>query len=194
MKNQSRKTKNTLKTLFNTIKENTELKAAAEKDAEVLMDTLSINQVLMEEVKVKDPIIKTNESLSDVQKRLIMIKNEKEEPAVKNQSNIVKCKCDWTSPNLSQLPRHMVKHDGQYVCPKCKIGYKTKSIVCISCDKEFLNQHSLKQHLNSKHKTEGELPVGHPQRSQKQNNLSQNTACVQCDRRFTTGKEVQDHM
>ena len=66
--------------------------------------------------------------------------------------------------------------------------------MCISCDKEFLNQHSLKQHLNSKHKTEGELPVGHPQRSQKQNNLSQNTACVQCDRRFTTGKEVQDHM
>ena len=64
----------------------------------------------------------------------------------------------------------------------------------LSCDKEFLSQHSLKQHLNSKHKNEGELPVEHPQRAQKQNNQTYNIACVQCDRRFSTGKEVQDHI
>ena len=49
--------------------------------------------------------------------------------AVENQSNIVKCnECDWTSTNQSQLPGHIVKHGvGQYVCRKCKIGYKTKT-------------------------------------------------------------------
>jgi hypothetical protein len=36
---------------------------SAEKDAEVLMDALNVNQVLMEEIKVKDAIIRTDEEL-----------------------------------------------------------------------------------------------------------------------------------
>ena len=48
------------KNLFSTINENTELKVASQKEAEILMDTLHMNQVLMEEIKVEDAIIKSN--------------------------------------------------------------------------------------------------------------------------------------
>ena len=180
------------KNLLKTIKENTELKASAEKDAEVLMDTLSINQVLMEEVKVKDAIIKADELLRDSQSTSKKTEDDTDtEVHIQNRRNIIRCnKCEWTSPNQAQLPGHMLKHEGQYICPKCKLGYKTKkemnehmqaqhkvqqesvNLTCITCDKTFPSQHSLKQHLNSKHKKEEELPVGHPQRAQNKNNES----------------------
>ena len=48
--------------------------------------------------------------------------------------------------------------------------------------------------MNSKHSNEKELPVGHPQRAHMKNNESTNIACLQCDKRFTNGKEIQDHM
>ena len=51
-----KKNKEYAKNLFQCIKENTELKNNAEKDAETLKDTLSINQVLVEEIKIKDDI------------------------------------------------------------------------------------------------------------------------------------------
>ena len=49
------------KNILSILKENNEMKAKAEKDAEALMDTLSMNQVLVEEVKVKDATIKAQE-------------------------------------------------------------------------------------------------------------------------------------
>ena len=57
-----KKNKEYAKNLFQTI-QNTELKNNAKKDAETLTDTLSINQVLVEEIKIKDKIIKANEIL-----------------------------------------------------------------------------------------------------------------------------------
>ena len=73
------------KNLLNTIKENTELRTAAEKDAEVLMDTLSTNQVLIEEVKVKDAIIRTNDMLNNGT-------NETENRAqASSENNIIRC-------------------------------------------------------------------------------------------------------
>ena len=168
----------------------------------------------MEEVKVKDAIIKADELLRDSQSTSKKTEDDTDtEVHIQNRRNIIRCnKCEWTSPNQAQLPGHMLKHEGQYICPKCKLGYKTKkemnehmqaqhkvqqdsvNLACISCDKTFPSQHSLKQHLNSKHKKEEELPVGHPQRAQNKNNESPKIACVQCDRRFSTGREVQDHM
>ena len=57
-------TKEYAKNVFSALKENTELKDAAERDMETLTDTLSMNQVLVEEIKVKDQIIKANEILN----------------------------------------------------------------------------------------------------------------------------------
>ena len=74
-----------------------------------------MNQVLMEEIKVKDAIIAANEKLID--------DSDKEEPV-----NMVSCnKCDWTFLNKKQLNGHMLKHVGQYICPQCKEGFSTKN-------------------------------------------------------------------
>ena len=86
------------------------------------------------------------------------------------------------------------KEMDKHVKTEHKAQQDSVKLVCISCDKDFPSQHSLKQHLNAKHNNERDLPVGHPQRAQKKNNESLKIACVQCDKRFATGKEVQDHM
>ena len=197
------------KNLLKTIEENTQIKMSAEKDAEVLMDALNMNQVLMEEIKVKDAIIRTNEELQVVSNR-DGVQNE----SSKKNTSLVECsKCDWTSTNHSQLNGHMIKHNmGQYICSKCKVGHKTKreliehnqqmhkanddlvNLVCITCDKEFPSQHSLKQHMNSKHNSQDGLPVGHPQRAEKKNQESLKIACTQCDKKFATGNQIDEHM
>ena len=51
------------KNLTEALKENMNLKRDAEKDAQTLEDTLSMNQVLIEELKVKDAIIKVDNIL-----------------------------------------------------------------------------------------------------------------------------------
>ena len=51
------------KNLFNALKENSDLTDKSESDAETLADTLGVNQVLMEEIKVKDAIIEANEKI-----------------------------------------------------------------------------------------------------------------------------------
>ena len=68
------------------------------------------------------------------------------------------------------------------------------NLVCISCDKEFNSEHSLKQHMNSKRINVNALPVGHPERARKNNNETLKIACVKCDKRFSTGKDVEEHM
>ena len=123
----------------------------------------------MEDIKVKDAIIAANEKLID--------DSDIEEPV-----NMVSCnKCDWTSLNKKQLNGHV----RQYICPQCKEGYRTKNemsahfqakytekqesvnLIFITCDKGFNSQHSLKQHMNTKHANVDVLPVGHPERAQK---------------------------
>ena len=68
-------------------------------------------------------------------------------------------------------------------------------LTCITCDKQFASEHSIKQHMQSKHSSVNNqrLPVGHPQRYQKVN-LPQNIACVQCGEIFPTRRDVDDHM
>ena len=107
--------------------------------------------------------------------------------------------------------RTMLKHVGQYICPKCNKGHKTRSqlnehllgahkaeqeanLVCITCDKNFMSQHSLKQHMSSKHVSERSYPVGHPQRAQMKNKEILNIACTKCDQKFENGTQVDEHM
>ena len=63
-----KKNKEYAQDLFKVIKENSELKDAAETDAETLTDTLGMNLVLVEEIKVKDKIIKANKLLNNLEK------------------------------------------------------------------------------------------------------------------------------
>ena len=190
----NKKNKEYSKDIFKYIKENTDLRVNAERDAEALADTLSINQVLTEEIKIKNQIIEANEiinnqvavnSLEDITRR--------DGENADNRIEIVKCEqCDWTSSVVSQLKGHMLKHTGQYSCDICKQAFKTNNemkghkevhyrnqnpanFICITCDKSFQNEHSFKQHMISKHKTnrnnlapvENNLPVGHPDRYRK---------------------------
>ena len=177
-----------------------------------------MNQVLMEEIKVKDAIIRTNEEINNLSKNNEGVEHinpdGQQDESNKNKQRVTKCsKCDWTSTNHSQLPGHMIKHNvGQYVCPNCNLPHKTKKdmddhiktvhnaeegvnrLACQSCDKAFPSQHSLKQHINSKHMSEKDLLAEHPQRARMKNAESLKIACTQCDKNFATGKEIDDHM
>ena len=123
-----KKNKEYAKNLFQTIKENTELKNNAKKDAETLTDTLSINQVLVEEIKIKDKIIKANEILinENAAKGDIVIVNKVTENEDQNKTDKVKCSLsEWTSTNSAQLHGHMLKHTGQYLCEECGKNVRT---------------------------------------------------------------------
>ena len=162
-----KKNKEYAKNVFNAIKENTELRTNAEKDAEILADTLSINQVLVEEIKVKDEIIKADELLNQNKNEECVIIDQDDDDNVDTSNGgkkMVSCKqCDWTSPIISQIEGHMLKHNGQYTCGICKKTFKNKnewkkhsqdnhksegneaqaSFTCITCDKTFQSKHSL---------------------------------------------------
>jgi hypothetical protein len=190
-----KKNKEYAQDLFKVIKENSELKEAAETDAETLTDTLGINQVLVEEIKVKDKIIKANELLNNLEKNAeSVIIDDTDDKDDRSNTKIIKCsKCSWTSDSQSQLPGHMLKHTGQYTCELCKQIFETKpevdkhkkekhvkiqddevSLVCITCDGKFQNEHSLKQQMQSKHKNGESIPVGHPDRYKKKNSVPKN--------------------
>ena len=211
----TKKNKEYAKNLFHYIQENTELKQNAKQDAETLADTLSINQVLVEEIKVKDEIIKANEILikQNTSTEDVVIMNEDIGNASQNKADIAKCSvCEWTSNRPYLLQGHMLKHTGQYLCDVCDKRFKTREnlrdhegvhktvndesvLTCITCDKQFASEHSIKQHMQSKHSSDNNqrLPVGHPQRYQKVNH-PQNIACVQCGEIFPTRRDVDDHM
>ena len=203
------------------IKENTNLKEEAKRDAEVLQDTINMNQVLMEEIKVKDDIIKASDSISE-------INNAKDNHQRANKENIeslgdtIRCSvCDWRTNNKSHMQGHMIKHRaGQYICQKCKETFQTTEELnnhvarshevqttgtsnnqemsnCSYCDKTFINMHSVQQHISSKHKTPTSLPVGHPEwnkQKEKQRYSVGSIQCVKCSKTFSSGKEIDNHM
>ena len=199
------------KSLFDTLQENSALKDKAERDAETLADTLSVNQVLMEEIKVKDAIIEANEKLTS-------IRQEKEDE--ETSENWIRCnKCDFKSTNPLYIAGHELKHSGQYICAKCKIAFKVnkdlkehnqqkhavEQIVtlyeCESCEKTFTTQPALKQHKTSKHQNNyrdrQNLPVGHPERIAEQERVylqRLNISCAICGGRFQSQSQLEDHM
>ena len=202
------------KNVFNVVKENQEMKVSAEKDAEALMDALSMNQVLIEEVKVKDAIIKAQEDELKLNTETSQIVSEERENEVSviRESNDIKCdKCEWTSPNHNLLKGHMLKHNGQYVCPECDLRHLSRSDLdkhiqtvhknenkglnfsCTKCEREFPSQNSVKQHMNSMHKDDKRLPVGHHERADK-NSQRMIISCTECGKRFATGNQVEEHM
>ena len=105
----------------------------------------------------------------------------------------------------------MLKHTGQYSCPRCDKQFNTREEIkdhdishvteeneapriCITCDKQFTTDHAIKQHMQSKHSSNKKsFPVGHPQRYQYEKE-PQNIACMKCDKVFSTGNEVDNHM
>ena len=93
----------------------------------------------------------------------------------------------------------------------CKKAFKTKKeqkeheethkespdeagLTCISCDKRFQSSHSLKQHMESKHKNTDNRPDGNEHTETQNNEMPQNIACVKCNKVFATGSEIDEHM
>ena len=185
-----------------------DLKTHAEKDAQTLEDTISMNQVLIEEIKVKDAIIEADK----------ILQKEPNTDKVNDQSGgMVACnECEWKTNIPSHLQGHKIKHSkGQYACEQCRTTYLTKQELnnhmnqshenqpkerdneCDQCDRTFESEHSLKQHKQSKHKTTPNLPVGHPDRAQTgsiHEKMSLDISCVQCGKRFTRGADIDLHM
>ena len=195
--------KDNCKKLFEKIKENTNLRDKAKSDAETLADTLSVNQVLMEEIKVKDAIIEANDNLSDTEA------NKAQESSLE-WTNCTKC--EWKSKKATQLAGHMLKHTGQYTCPECALVFKTKPELtlhtqekheketifkCKECDNTYRNETSLKQHMNSKHTKTVNLPIGHAdwrRDVRTENQKHQAFACTECGKTFAFIHEIENHV
>ena len=184
------------KKLFDTLKENTELKEKAKSDAETLTDTLSVNQILREEMKTKDAIIETNDK----------IRNDE-------ASGWTNCtKCEWKSKNSEMLPAHMLKHIEQYSCQECRMEFENENDLkkhtemkhvtisafkCDECDKTFPTEASLRQHKSSKHKNNNRLPIGHAEWVRADRNETQTHkafACTDCGQKFASIHEISEHV
>ena len=105
----------------------------------------------------------------------------------------------------------MLKHIVQYLFAECGENVNTQeelkeheeshkneflqaTLTCLTCNKQFLNEHSIKQHMQSKHSSlKQNFLVGHPQRYQRKA-VSQNITCVKCSKVFATGRDVEDQM
>ena len=118
------------KKLLETIKENTDLRDKAKSDAETLADTLSVNQVLMEEINVKDAILETNDDLRDTEVK-------------KTQGNSLEwsncTKCEWKSKKATQVAGYMLKQTGNYACPECALVFKTKTELTLHTQEKHEN-------------------------------------------------------
>ena len=199
------------KRLAEALKDNTELKEKARTDAEILTDTISVNQVLMEEIKVKNAIIEANEKLNNHDD----VQNSKENQDIQetvhdvanNRNKWTNCrKCEWKSTNATLLAGHMLKHNGQYICTQCKIAYvekhdltlhnqenhKEKEWECEVCENTFTAEPPLKQHMSSKHRNSQSLPDGHPENIREQQMLQFN--CNMCGYTSSLPYQLQNHM
>ena len=205
--------------MYDTLAENSELKDKAKTDTDILTDTLSVNQVLMEEIKVKDAIIEANEKLSKTNEDENRTSNDQTsaENGQNHGNNVtqwIKCdKCEWKSTEAMYLAGHMLKHTGQYICAECNSSFMSNNDLkihheehhtsiqkfnCSVCDKNFITEPSFSQHMNSKHKSNNRnLPVGHPERLRTQEKVSHQQmkfACAVCGYRFQLPGEVEEHV
>ena len=97
-----KKNKEYAKDIFKYITQNAELKSNAETDAEALADTLSINQVLVEEIKVKDKIIETNELINKNKK------NDEDEVLIEDTGTTMNgSEGTWSTTKKPQLAGNM---------------------------------------------------------------------------------------
>ena len=180
---------------LDTHKENKKLREEKEENAESMREVLRKNQILIEEVKVKEDYIKAIES-------------EKEIEASRKQ---FKCTmCDWSTDNQTHMQGHQTKHKGQYICLDCKKAFTTmnilhshraevhrnNTIICSKCNKQFQTNNSYKQHVNTKHVDT--VPVGHQEwtpRQYEEVEYQDNThRCPECPAQFPTKEHLKSHM
>ena len=157
------------------------LKINAERDADTLTDTLNANQVLLEEVKVKDKIIKANEKIINEQRK------ENEEVL-----ELGCVECEYTTSDKNLFYKHMSVHRKEkHQCKECNSNCESEeelsehvdkehsSFKCEVCEKIVQSQHALKQHMSSIHS---------------RNKRTINIECTECKERFLTGHKVEEHM
>ena len=122
--------------------------------------------------------------------------------------------CDFVPSRPIYMKSHMlIKHkEDQTKCLKCKKTFPTKKDLnehiqkthssnmhsCNHCEAKFLVDHALKQHTKAVHKEAHTLPVGHPERSARQNNAKQTShnkfKCRICGKAHTSGVNLDEHL
>ena len=205
---------------WNLFKENKELREEATNSQELLQKVMQDNQVIMDELMIKNQIIEANEKLKELAEE-IQIENETVNDeiqwlgndAIRHNRIINKCdKCPYKTTDSNKLKTHLEKHTAKFRCETCNEEFFTRQKLnehikthhnknttqstenvntCRHCNKKFENHASLMQHIKSKHELLT-LPVGHPDRARQQN--CEVFECPHCPAKCKTRTDLNLHM
>ena len=167
---------------LNLYKENKELREEAKNSQELLQKVMQENQVIMDELTVKNQIIEANEKLKELSHD-IQIENEtvNEEvqwlgnDAIRHNRIINKCdKCPYKTTDSNKLKTHREKH--------------TTKFRCETCNEEFFTRQKLNEHIKSHHNKND------TQRAAILNTVSSTKMkCRHCDKEFENSASLMQH-
>ena len=158
----------TIKSLIETIHENTK----------VMQDALDANEILKEQNLILQNMHAKNE--------FNQIDDEQSDANDEGSSTVqFKCKnCDFTTSEPNVLKNHIgEKHKGS-------------NLVCSKCPEKFTSQQLLKMHMNRDHKKAQNLPVGHPEKARQMNQQDSTNSfkCPECPEKFQIKKDWRNHI
>ena len=181
--------------------EKAELKKEVNAKSETVNETIKLNTLLKEEIKVKDDIIKAlSENDTEIPESKTKDKDDETniKSATKNSSETEKhfeCNdCDFTTPVKSHLMGHIIEHTSQYQCQRqgCKQTFKTYSDLDNHIDKDHENRapkEFICQTCNLYFKAKYELRL----HNQKKHASTDTVECQKCGRVFETKNDFKNH-
>ena len=154
------------------------LKAVIEDNAKVIHDTLEENKTLNDQNTMRRCLegeIEPTENPEEPEQ------TDKEQ----EETRQVRCtKCNFVTTKVNILKDHVTKR------------HMSTCIVCPKCLEEFNSQQTLNSHMKKEHAKIENLPMGHPERSRRKNQLdmTNNFMCPYCPEEFQTKKDLRDHI
>ena len=156
-----------------------QMKEKVKEATDIVEKTLKANQVLSEEIEIRDAITKAENNSTEIKENeIIEIEEQEQEPVLRCPA------CTYSTFNKQHMKGHMTKHKTE-----------VKSFTCNTCNKKFALEHSMKQHKKTQHGEAPkplELPVGHSQWAQKKKEEEVN--CEKCPSVFQEKAQLSKHI
>ena len=157
------------------VNESKTLSKQLKESTEIVQKTLKANQVLAEELEIKNAIMEADDKLKENTEDNI---KEAEED---DNDPILSCPgCEFKTKNKQFMKGHLTKHK------------KRNTFNCTKCTKKFSQENALKQHTNSQHKPQSPPPVGSSQWGQSRN--AKEERCTKCPSVFKEKPQLEEHL